>query len=167
MNLNPIPLHIGAASSADLTDCAAALVNSDLGAHHFPDEQTAYKTVRYALRHEQLHVARTADGTCAGFIWIIPRGAFFVYPYIHIVAVCRPFRGRGIGTQLLHYAEQTVSADKLFLEVDSFNPRAKALYERLGYQTVGELPELFEHGVTGFLMMKSLGPREQLQTSAG
>ena len=36
---------------------------------------------------------------------------------------------------------------KYFLTVDDFNPRAKKLYENLGYQCVGELPDFYKKGI--------------------
>ena len=46
---------------------------------------------------------------------------------------------------------------KYFLTVDDFNPRAKKLYENLGYQYVGELPDFYKKGIDCYLMMKRRG----------
>jgi len=46
------------------------------------------------------------------------------------------------------------SADKIFLVVADFNPKARHFYERLGYQQTGELPSLYRNGVTEYLMIK-------------
>lgn len=46
------------------------------------------------------------------------------------------------------------TSTKLFLTVDDFNPRAKKLYENLGYHCVGELPDFYKKGINCFLMMK-------------
>ena len=39
---------------------------------------------------------------------------------------------------------------KLFLTVDDFKPRAKKLYENLGYHCVGELPDFYKKGINCF-----------------
>jgi ribosomal protein S18 acetylase RimI-like enzyme len=44
-----------------------------------------------------------------------------------------------------------------FLCVTSFNDRARALYERLGYRYVGELSDFFVRGVSELLYRKTRG----------
>lgn len=67
------------------------------------------------------------------------------------------YRSLGIGKQLMKYFEENASeysSMKLFLTVDDFNPRAKKLYENLGYHCVGELLDFYKKGINCFLMMK-------------
>jgi ribosomal protein S18 acetylase RimI-like enzyme len=75
---------------------------------------------------------------------------------LHIIAVKEAYRGMGIGEKLLRFFEETVFTDhsKVFLVVADFNPEARRLYERLGYQQVGAIPGLYKDGVTEHLMMK-------------
>ena len=63
----------------------------------------------------------------------------------------------GIGEKLLSFFEETVFTDfsKVFLVVADFNPEARRLYERLGYEQVGAIPGLYKDGVTEYLMMKT------------
>jgi len=42
--------------------------------------------------------------------------------------------------------------------VSSFNPRARALYERLGYEMIGELKDYLIEGASELLMRKTIGP---------
>ncbi len=44
----------------------------------------------------------------------------------------------------------------MFLCVSSFNGRARALYERHGYRTVGELADYVVDGLSEILMVKRL-----------
>lgn len=49
-------------------------------------------------------------------------------------------RGRGIGTLALRHADaslRAMGARRVYLEVEKHNPRAKALYESLGYEETG------------------------------
>jgi ribosomal protein S18 acetylase RimI-like enzyme len=42
--------------------------------------------------------------------------------------------------------------------VSSFNPRARELYERLGYEFIGELKDYLVRGHSELLMRKTIGP---------
>ena len=46
----------------------------------------------------------------------------------------------------------------MFLCVSSFNPRARALYERLGYELVRELTDYIVAGHSELLLRKTVGP---------
>ena len=47
-------------------------------------------------------------------------------------------RGRGIGTAIVRAAEERIAPGRLAVGVGLDNPRARALYERLGYRGTGE-----------------------------
>jgi ribosomal protein S18 acetylase RimI-like enzyme len=49
-------------------------------------------------------------------------------------------------------------APKVFICVSSFNDRARSLYERLGYEVVGELKDFIVRGHSEWLLRKSIGP---------
>ncbi len=93
-----------------------------------------------------------------GFIVILMHGAFV--GYIQVIAVTPDARGTGVGSELVRFAEQRIfpTYPNVFLCVSSFNPRARALYERLGYQLIGEIPEFLIKGHSEFLMRKTIGP---------
>ncbi len=93
-----------------------------------------------------------------GFIVLNMRGAFV--GYIQTICVDTEARGSGIGTRLIEFAETRIfaQAPNVFLCVSSFNPRARALYERLGYELVGELKDYVIRGASEFLMRKTIGP---------
>ena len=111
--------------------------------------------VRDATR--EVYVADN-DRRIEGFIILNMRGAFV--GYIQTVCVDASARGSGLGTQLVAFAENRIFADtpNVFLCVSSFNPRARQLYERLGYELIGELKDYLIRGHSELLMRKSLGP---------
>jgi ribosomal protein S18 acetylase RimI-like enzyme len=102
-------------------------------------------------------VAR-AYGVPQGFIILVLQGAFV--GYIQIVCVAESARGSGLGSRLVAFAEERIFREfpNVFLCVSSYNPRARALYERLGYRLVGELDDYLMRGESEFLMRKSVGP---------
>ena len=105
----------------------------------------------------EVYVAEN-DGRIDGFIILNMRGAFV--GYIQTVCVDASARGSGLGTQLVQFAEKRIFAEtpNVFLCVSSFNPRARQLYERLGYELIGELKDYLIRGHSELLMRKSIGP---------
>lgn len=59
----------------------------------------------------------------------------------------------------MEFAEQRIFRDSpnVFICVSSFNDAARRLYERLGYQKVGELRDLIVPGASEHLMRKTTG----------
>ena len=80
--------------------------------------------------------------------------------YLDGLAVAEPHRGRGIGTALMAAFENQARANgfkTLSLEVIDANPRARRLYERLGYEyvathTMGPFSRLFGFRTTHRMM---------------
>ena len=97
------------------------------------------------------------DRALAGFLILDMRGPFA--GYIQTVCVAAALRDRGIGSALVRAAEERVLRDSptVFLCVSTTNDRARALYERLGYVRVGELPDYLARGHTEVLMRKTSG----------
>lgn len=93
----------------------------------------------------------------SGFLILDPRGVAGA-PYLKSVAVAPAFRGHGLGTAFLTFAEDYFrpKARYLFLCVSSFNDRAKVLYERLGYKSVGAVEDLAIDGASELIMCKRL-----------
>ena len=136
-----------------LKDCKDALCQSKLGEKYFSSPGSVENAILEGIRQGNLYVALIGEA-CIGFTYIIPKGAFHSFPYLHIITIKEEYRGQGVGKALLDYSEWIASemADKLFLVVADYNPEAKRFYERNGYQQVGEIPNLYRPGITEYLM---------------
>jgi len=104
----------------------------------------------------QLYIAYS-ENKPSGIILIDPRGVAGS-PYIKSIAVWPDFRGSGIGSGLLSFAEDLFrgKARFIFICVSSFNHRARKLYEKYGFQAVGELKDYVIEGASEILMQKRL-----------
>jgi ribosomal protein S18 acetylase RimI-like enzyme len=93
-----------------------------------------------------------------GFVLVSMRGTFT--GYIKSIAVRDDWRNRGLGARLIKFAEERILRDapNVFLCVSSFNPRAQAFYERLGYEVVGTLRDFVVRGHDEILLRKTIGP---------
>lgn len=153
-------IHIRLAEIKYINRCIEILQNSDLGKAYFSDPEKAVDMLTYAVGQKDVYVALDDNEKCLGFIYYMTNGVFGSYPYLHIVAVKEEYRNYGIGKRLMKFFEDNASdssSAKYFLTVDDFNPEAKKLYESLGYQCVGELPDFYKEGVNCYLMMKRKG----------
>ena len=105
----------------------------------------------------EVHVAARGR-EIVGFVVLTMTGAFV--GYIQSVGVAAAERSGGVGGRLLDFAEQRILAvtSNVFLCVSSFNPRARALYLRRGYDVVGELRDYLIPGHSEWLLRKTTGP---------
>ena len=108
-------------------------------------------------RTREIYVARDA-GELAGVLILCLTGAFV--GYIQTVLVHPNWRGQGLGSRLVEFAEQRILSEfpNVFMCVSSFNRDARRLYERLGYTAVGELTHYIVKGHSEILLRKTLGP---------
>jgi len=105
----------------------------------------------------EVYVADDESGI-AGFIVLCMVGAFV--GYIQTVLVAPDHQGKGIGSRLVAYAEDRIFSESpnAFLCVSSFNSGARRLYERLGYNYIGELNDYLVRGHSELLFRKTRGP---------
>ena len=105
--------------------------------------------------------AAAEKGRLAGLVTISMYGTF--KGYIQALFVAPDCRGRGIGEELLTFAEGRIfrSSKNVFLCVSSFNKGAQKFYRRLGYKKVGTLKDLVLKGQDEILMRKTTGPARQ------
>jgi ribosomal protein S18 acetylase RimI-like enzyme len=109
----------------------------------------SYHPINIFLRDD----AKQIHGGLIGGCW----GGWF---HISIVWIAESSRGQGYGTQLMTMAENQAiehGCHSAFLETHSF--QAPELYRRLGYTTVGELPD-YPPGYTFYIMQKRLSGKE-------
>ncbi|MCK6558330.1 GNAT family N-acetyltransferase [candidate division KSB1 bacterium] len=106
---------------------------------------------------KEVYVAVAAE-ELAGFIIINMQGAF--RGYIQTVCVMPAWRGQGLGSQLIGFAEARIFRDapNVFMCVSSFNAGAQKLYRRLGYEVIGELKDYVVAGHAEILLRKTIGP---------
>lgn len=139
------PLEIRDATPADLPELIG--VKPDAPLHRERLERQARGEVTYL-------VAGVAEQPVLGYVLIKWHGdsRHNEFPMLEDLLVRPPVRGRGVGARLIRHAESLCrarSVKRLGLGVNpTDNPRAKALYERLGYQDAGEPPRYDIYAVT-------------------
>lgn len=111
----------------------------------------------FGVPFRETYAARQG-GELAGFVIVAMYGTF--RGYIQVLFVAPPFRGRGLGEELMAFAEKKIFArsPNVFLCVSSFNKGAIKFYRRLGYARAGLLKDFFEKGSDEIMMRKTVGP---------
>lgn len=152
---------------AEAAACAAIMASSEPWVTLGRTDERSLAVVRDPEAEVYVAVEREgeAGAEVAGFVVLLMRGAFT--GYVRSVAVRADWRGRGLGTALLRFAERRILREtpNVFVCVSSFNGRAKALYLRLGYEIVGELRDYLVRGHSEWLLRKSTGPLAEFTES--
>ena len=152
MNLELRPLS----SNDEAAQCARLMVSSD----PWITLKRSFDDALQFFGNESLErFVASAGSRFAGFLVINMRGAFI--GYIQAICVAPEFRGRGIGSALLQFAEERVfrESPNLFLCVSSFNHEVRAWYARLGFEVIGELKDYVIKGHSEYLHRKTRGPK--------
>jgi len=110
----------------------------------------------------EVYLARE-EGEVIGFVAIEMKGSFV--GYVKSICVAPNQRGKGIGTMLMSHVEDRVfsEAPNVFICVSGFNEGARRLYERLGYEIVGELKDYIIPGESEVLMRKTVAPLSEFE----
>ncbi len=149
-------------SSTDADACARMMAASDPWITLGRDYQASLRIIEDPSR--EVYIAED-DAGLAGFLVLCMVGAFV--GYIQTVFAAPDHRGKGIGSRLVAFAEDRIFSESpnAFLCVSSFNPDARRLYERLGYEYVGELTDYLVSGHSELLFRKTRGPWSDFQAS--
>jgi ribosomal protein S18 acetylase RimI-like enzyme len=90
---------------------------------------------------------------------IVIQDPFLHGPYLKLIAILLEFQGRSFGLRLLQWMEaeaRQAEARQLWLCVSTFNTRARAFYQRFGFEAVAVLDKLASDASDELLMRKRL-----------
>ena len=152
-------VRITRADESRLSACHEVFLDSPLYDHYFSQEGRLDKQLSTAISRGELWIALTAQGEVAGCMWMEPNGFFGAFPYLALLGVKKSFRGMGIGHTLVETfigVSRSLGYRKCSLLVSHFNPRAKNLYQSLGFRKVGYVPDCILPGIHENIMVKDL-----------
>jgi [ribosomal protein S18]-alanine N-acetyltransferase len=142
-------------SEAEARACARLMATSEPWITLGRTFEASFDILRDPTR--EVYAARD-EGGIAGFLILCLTGAFV--GYIQTVCIDPRCRRQGLGSRLVEFAEERILqvSPNVFMCVSSFNHDARRLYERLGYQIVGELTDYLVEGHSEILLRKTIGP---------
>ena len=141
--------------TADAEVCARMMADSEPWITLRRDYDASLKILTDPSR--EVYLAMVGD-EIAGFTILTMHGAFV--GYLQSVCVAPQWRGKGIGSELMDYVEKRILSEtpNVFICVSSFNERVQKLYERRGYEVVGELKNWIVPGHSEILLRKTIAP---------
>ncbi len=156
MNLEQEEIHIEPATAGDVEWSAQVMASSE----PWITLRQSRQKIETGLRRAGIELWIAHRGARRAGLIALDRYGFAGSPYVKSVAVAPEERGSGIGTRLLHFAEEHFAGERfLFLLVSSFNAAAQRLYFRHGYEKRGELPNYVVEGYAEWILSKRLPPR--------
>lgn len=147
------------ASQGRLAECSAVFLDSPLYEHYFSQEGRLEAILATAAKKGELWLALTSQDEVVGCMWMEMTGFFDAFPYLGLLGVKKNCRGMGVGHVLLRTYEGVARAlghRKTSLMVSHFNPRARALYQSMGYKKAGYVPDAILPGIHENIMVKDL-----------
>lgn len=149
-------LHVGADR---LEECYACFDDSALHERYFAGSDRLEVSLRAAVQTGDLWAATASNGEIVAVMHIEEKGFFGVFPYLALFGVKKGWRGMGVGQMLLKVYEdvaRSLGYKRTSMMVSAFNPRAKALYQKMGYRKIGFLPNAVKEGIDENIMVKDL-----------
>jgi ribosomal protein S18 acetylase RimI-like enzyme len=140
---------------ADAEICARMMANSEPWITLRRNYEASLKILTDPSR--EVYLAMLGNDI-VGFTILNMHGAFV--GYIQSVCVAPQWRGKGFGSKLMDYVEKRILSEtpNVFICVSSFNGRVQKLYERRGYEVVGELKNWIVPGHSEILLRKTVAP---------
>ena len=135
--------------------CATMMANSEPWITLRRDYEASLKNLTNPSK--EVYLALVGE-EIAGFTVLNMQGAFV--GYIQSVCVAPQWRNKGIGGHMMDFVEKRIFSEtpNVFICVSSFNRRAQRLYERRGYEAIGELKDFIVPGHSEILLRKTIAP---------
>ncbi len=145
---------------AEAEMCARMMANSEPWVTLRRDDEASLKILTDPSREVYL---ATALGKIVGFTILNMHGA--LAGYIQSLYVVPEWRTRGISRQLMAFGEERIFSEtpNAFVCVSSFNEDARRLYERVGYEVIGELKDYIVSGHSEILLRKTIAPLSEFK----
>lgn len=142
-------------STEEADQCARLMSTSEPWVTLRRDYDLCFKMLTDSRR--EVYVALLKE-EIVGFMILQMRGPFV--GFIQTIGVKPEWRSKGIGSRMVKYAEDRILrvTPNVFMCVSSFNPKARKLYDRLGYRVIGELKDFIVPGHSEILLRKTIAP---------
>ncbi len=119
--------------------------------------QNLYDWIETALSDGEAFIAEDRLGEAVGFMWMQLDSMYAGQPYLALLGVRSDYRYHGVGQKLIQYFiddYESKGFDHGLIAVNDFNPRARALYETMGFHKILQYPEALSSSNNVYLLMR-------------
>jgi ribosomal protein S18 acetylase RimI-like enzyme len=119
------------------------------------EREDVQKLLQSAIGRAIVYVAEE-ESQVAAVVYFIPEPIFAHGGYIRFLAVRPELRRRGIGRQLMGFVERKIfsQSSNAYVSVSLSNESARRFCEKLGYEKIGEVPDLLDDGDKEWILRK-------------
>jgi ribosomal-protein-alanine N-acetyltransferase len=160
-NENRLPLKIKKLENIDEIDiCARMMADLEPWITLRRDYEASVATL--SVPTKEVYLAMIEE-QIAGFAILNMQGGFI--GYVQTLCVAPDWRNKGVGSELMSFVERRIFKEtpNVFICVSSFNPKALKLYQRLGYEEIGELKDYIITGHSEILLRKTISPLSEFK----
>lgn len=147
-------VHVVKATAGKFEEYKKIFDGSSLLRHY---QQDLYDWMEAGLSNDEAYIAEDRNGEAVGFMWMQLESMYAGQPYLALLGVRSDYRYHGVGQILIQYFIDTYEAqgfDRGLIAVNDFNPRARALYEDMGFHKILQYPEAISPSNNVYLLMR-------------
>ena len=122
---------------------------------HYGDN--VYEWMKTALDADEAYIAEDRNGETVGFMWMQIPSMYADQPYLALLGVRNDYRAHGVGQLLIQFfinVYERAGYERGLIAVNDFNPRARILYEDMGFHKFIQYPESLNPGNNVYLLMR-------------
>lgn len=146
-----------------IVDCARIMTDNTLWQSYDVTQSQAEEQISKGLASSDARILVSLEEQIVmGFIWYYTKGTFHRGAYIRLIGIHHEHHRKGIGSKLMNVAESDIVTytPHIFLLSSDFNEDAHRFYQRLGYETIGTLPNFAKDGISEVIFYKTLNQRK-------
>lgn len=120
-------------------------------------KENIYEWMEAGLAADEVYIAEDGHGEAVGFMWMQMQSMYAEQPYLALLGVRSDYRAHGVGQKLIQFfidAYEAAGYDRGLIAVNDFNPRARILYEDMGFHKIIQYPEALSNSNNVYLLMR-------------
>ena len=122
---------------------------------HYGDH--VYEWMQQGLIENNVYIAEDGNGEAVGFMWAQLNSMYAEQPYISLLGVRSDYRAHGVGQRLIqHFIDiyEGEGYERGLIAVNDFNPRARILYEDMGFHKITAYQDAMSESNNVYLLMR-------------
>ena len=119
--------------------------------------KNVYDWMEAGIAAEEVYIAEDRNGEAVGFMWMQMSSLYAGQPYLALLGVRKDYRARGVGKKLIQFfidVYEKIGFERGLIAVNDFNPRARKLYEDMGFHKLMQYEDAMKTGNSVYLLSR-------------